>query len=67
MGGGCLRRQFPSLKLGPSDVTMSHTTPPAIFFAFGAYVMYISMFLHMLMYRENLCPYISSFPHPQPQ
>jgi hypothetical protein len=36
-------------------------------FTFGVYVMYISIFLQMLMQKENWCPYISAFPHTEPQ
>jgi hypothetical protein len=50
----CLRRQSLGLKLGPSDVAIALSYPACrlFFFAFGAYVMYISIFLHMLMYKD---------------
>jgi hypothetical protein len=45
----CLRCRSLGLKLGPSDVAIALSYPACrlFFFAFGAYVMYISIFLHI--------------------
>jgi hypothetical protein len=47
-GGTCLRLWSLGLKLSPSDITTAPCYPAChIFYAFGAYVMYTYIFLHM--------------------
>jgi hypothetical protein len=51
--GNCLQRRTLGTKLGPSGAATTLGYPVCcFFFAFGAYVMYISIFLHMLMYKD---------------
>jgi hypothetical protein len=53
MGGICLRCWSLGLKLGPSSIARTLGCPVNLpFFAFGVYVMYISIFLYMLMYKD---------------
>jgi hypothetical protein len=49
----CLRRRSLGLKLGLSSAVIAPGYPGyRPFFAFGVYVMYMSIFLHMLMYKD---------------
>jgi hypothetical protein len=66
MGGTCLWCWSLGLKLGRSGVAIAPGYPPATFLAFGMYVMYISIFLYMLMYKDikNSCHYVPAFLHP---
>jgi hypothetical protein len=51
------------LKLDPSDVTTALGYPSyRLVFAFGVYVMYTSIFIHMLMYKD-IEKFMSLHPH----
>jgi hypothetical protein len=52
VGGTCLQYLSLGLKLGPSGVATAPGYPAYHFFAFGMYLMYISIFLHMLTYKD---------------
>jgi hypothetical protein len=56
MGGTCLQRWFPSLPLSPFGVTIASGCSACYFFLFCfwrvLHVIYISIFLHILMYMK---------------